>query len=79
MRRAARLRAIYAELRSALGGTASAGDLVRLANVILRTYNVEWDDLDDFGRPVDSRAFFALPVDEAMRDGGWPSNLFADA
>lgn len=71
MRNPAKLRAIYAELRRAAGTDVSAGDLVRLAHLILRTYNAETDSVDDYGRPADSRAFCSLPVDEAMMDGGW--------
>jgi hypothetical protein len=71
MRRSNRLRAIYFELRHAAGTEVSAGDLLRLAHFILKSYGVDKDELADFGKPRDSRAFYALPVDEAMRDGGW--------
>jgi hypothetical protein len=71
MRDPEKIRAIYAELRKAVGGEASPGVLLRLAYIILSTYNSDLDHFDEFGRPVESRTFFALPVDEAMRDGGW--------
>lgn len=71
MRGPARLRAIYLELRAATRGQVPAGDLLRLAHLILRSYTADRDGLSDFGRPSDSRAFFALPLDIAMRDGGW--------
>jgi hypothetical protein len=72
MQNPARLRAIYAELRRATGNEVAAADLLRLAHMLLKRYRLDIDDeLDDYGRPVDSRAFFALPVDEAMEDGGW--------
>ena len=72
MHNPARLKAIYAELRHAAGKEVPAADLLRLAQMLLRTYRPEFEeDLDDYDRPIDSRAFFALPVDEAMQDGGW--------
>jgi hypothetical protein len=71
MQKPARLRAIFSELRRAAGPEAPAGDLIRLAHLILRAYSTDIDELDGFGRPVDNRAFFALPLDFALRDGGW--------
>jgi len=67
----AKIRAIYSELRAALGTDAPAGLLLRLAHLILQAYDPEADSLDRFGRPRDSKTFFGLPVDEAMSDGGW--------
>lgn len=72
MHNPAKLRAIYAELRRAAGKDAVAADLLRLAHLLLKAYTLGDDiDVDEYGRPVDSRAFFALPIDEAMEDGGW--------
>lgn len=71
MRNASMIRIIYAELRRAIGIEATAGDLLRLAHLIVKSYARELDDLDVFGRPRDSKTFFSLPVDEAMKDGGW--------
>lgn len=71
MRNPAKLRAIYLELRNATGGEMPSGDLLRLAHHILRAYALEEDDSDPLGFPVSSRAFLTLPVDSAMRDGGW--------
>ena len=79
MQNPARLKAIYAELRRAAGKDASAADLLRLAHMLLKAYRLgAGDDVDDYGRPIDSRAFFALPVDEAMEDGGWRILNFED-
>jgi hypothetical protein len=71
MRKPALVRTIYAELRSSLGNEASAGDLLRLAHLIVRAHTEQIDELADFGRPGDGRSFATLPVDDAMRDGGW--------
>ncbi|HEX4159096.1 MAG TPA: hypothetical protein VHY79_11520 [Rhizomicrobium sp.] len=72
MRNPARLRAIYFELRKATGSDVPAGDLLRLAHVILKSYVDDEDVRDDSLRePGPDRAFAALPVDEAMKDGGW--------
>jgi hypothetical protein len=68
---ATKVRAIYAELRASVGVEASAGDLLRLAHFIVKSYAPDLDDSDVYGRPRDSRSFFALPVDVAMEDGGW--------
>ena len=73
MQNPARLRAIYAELRRAAGKEIAAADLLRLAHFLLKQYRLDAArvEVDEYGRPVDSRAFFALPVDVAMADGGW--------
>jgi hypothetical protein len=68
---AAKIRAIYAELRSAIGDIAPAGELLRLAYAIAKSFAPNLDELGLFGRPREGSAFFALPVDEAMDDGGW--------
>jgi len=72
MRRTATLRVIYSELRSIPGIEAPAGDLLRLAQLILDSHDPVSDEgLDVYGRPRESRTFFSLPIDEAMKDGGW--------
>jgi hypothetical protein len=71
MRKPVQIRTIFAELRRAAGPSVASGDLVRLAHLILRAYNTPVDDEEQFGRAVESRAFISLPVDEAMKDGGW--------
>jgi hypothetical protein len=71
VRQPARLRTIYGELRRALGADAPAGDLLRLAHVILRAYNEEGVEPDGFEEAAESRAFLLQPVDKAMSDGGW--------
>jgi hypothetical protein len=68
---AAKIRAIYAELRRAIGDAATAGELLRLAHAILKSFAPDLDELGPFGRPREGRAFFAIPLDEAMGDGGW--------
>jgi hypothetical protein len=67
----AKLLAVFGELRRAAGADVPAGTLLRLAAYIVRASNAEPNEIDGFGRPSDSRAFAALPVDEAIRDGGW--------
>ena len=71
MKKPALIRAIFAELRFSLGPETPAGDIVRLAHLILRAHTEERDELSEFGRPGDSRSLGSLAVDEAMSDGGW--------
>lgn len=71
MQKPALFRAIYAELRLTLGKDVPSSELLTLATVILRSYAIERDGAAEDGRIGTSRPFFSLPVDEAMRDGGW--------
>lgn len=71
MRRSTQLKLIFEELRRAAGPDAAAGDLLRLAHLVLRAYTFEPTHDDDFGHERDTRSFVSLPVDEAMQDGGW--------
>jgi hypothetical protein len=71
MQRPALFRAIYTELRSTLGKDVPAADLMKLAATLIRGYAVETDGVEEDGRIGTSRQFGSLPVDEAMRDGGW--------
>jgi hypothetical protein len=76
MRKSDQLREVYKEIRSVVGATVPAIDVARLAHLILRSYHEDEDEIDEYGHPTDSRAFLYLPVDEAMRDGGWKVLLF---
>ncbi|TGT56613.1 hypothetical protein EN813_042405 [Mesorhizobium sp. M00.F.Ca.ET.170.01.1.1] len=76
MRKSDKLREVYKEIRRVVGTTVPAVDIVRLAHLILRSYQEDDADVDEYGRPADSRAFPYLPVDEAMSDGGWKVLLF---
>lgn len=67
----AKLLAVLEELRRAAGPEVPAGILLRLAAHIVRAGTVEPDELEGFGRQGPSRLFSALPLDEAMQDGGW--------
>jgi len=74
MRRPALLRAIFQELRFSLGPTASAGEVLKLAHLVLKAYVAdsttgEWDPGYEHNRG--SKPFASLPVDLAMSDGGW--------
>jgi hypothetical protein len=71
MQRPVLFRAIYAELRSTLGREVPAADLLKLAFEVMRAYAIDQDGLPEDGRIGFSRLFASLPVDEAMRDGGW--------
>lgn len=71
MRKHTRLREIYAELRRCVGSEVAAGDLVRLALHILNAYSGDDKGEERLDFPSENRAFFSLPVDVAMRDGGW--------
>jgi len=67
----AKLRTIYYELRRALGSQVAAGELLRLACIILKFSKKDFDPSDDFGQTRQGRTLLALPLDEAMSDGGW--------
>jgi hypothetical protein len=71
MQKPALFRAIYAELRLTLGKEVPSAELLKLAIVILRSYSIERDGAPEDGRIGTSRSFVSLPVDEAMKDGGW--------
>jgi hypothetical protein len=71
MRKPALIRALYAELRQMLGDEVSSSDVLKIANKFLQAYTDPLDETSDYGVPTDSRSFHSLPVDEAMRDGGW--------
>lgn len=71
MPKSSQLRLIFEELRRAAGPDAAAGDLIRLAHLIQRAYVFEPSAEEDFGRDADNRQFASLPLDVAMRDGGW--------
>lgn len=71
MNKSALLRRVYAELRDTIGPAASSGDVLRLAEIIVRAYTDETSTLVKVTDAVESRAFFRLAVDNAMRDGGW--------
>ena len=71
MRKSVKIREIYRELRYATAGTASAIDLIRLAHLILKSYNFEDDSSFKFQDQVKLREISFLPLDEALSDGGW--------
>jgi hypothetical protein len=71
MRKPDLIRAIYSELRRNLGPDVPAGDALRLAHFIVRSYTEERDSLADFGEAKVGRSLLYAPVDEAMNDGGW--------
>ncbi len=76
MRKPALIRAVYAELRAVLGDTHSASDVLRMATLMVSAYKDPFDELAEFGISQESQPFYALPVDEAMRDGGWRILMF---
>lgn len=66
------VKAIYAELRAGSAGTeASAIDLLRLAQHIVRAYTDPDSLLERDAPERDWHGFVHSPVDVAMRDGGW--------
>lgn len=70
MRRPKLIKAIYAELRRALPDL-PAGDVLKLANRLLRAYTSDPDLMKLFGREVETRSVDRLPLDVALKDGGW--------
>lgn len=69
MRNSTRLLLIYVELRRALGGTMPASEALDMAKRLLTLANRR-ETIDRCGR-IDERAFGSIPLDHAMRDGGW--------
>jgi hypothetical protein len=71
MRKAQLLKEIFAELRAGLGPEVAASDVIKIAHVILRSYSEEIDNHAQiyFGRSHHN--FSSMPVDLAMKDGGW--------
>ena len=79
MNRPAQIRAIFAELRSALGESYSDRELLKLAHSIILAYAAAGKVDDDVVEAIKSgRSFFATPLDEAMEDGGWRVLDFED-
>ncbi len=69
MRKPDQIRRIFAELRQTLGSEIPAADLLKLAFHLFRAYSEdEFEKLEESG-PTPS--LMTMPVDVAMRDGGW--------
>jgi hypothetical protein len=71
MQKPSLFRAIYSELRNSLGPEAPGAELLRLAHLILRAYTADTGKIDENDWAYKGRSLVSLPVDEAMRDGGW--------
>src|SRR4051794_343568 len=70
MNRSQQIRQIYAELRTAVGNQATAGELLDCATSIAEAYRE--DDATGLGRGSAGRSpFWAEPLDSAFEDGGW--------
>lgn len=66
------VKAIYAELRAGSAGTeASAIDLLKLAQHIVRAYTDPVSILEPEAPEKEWHGFLHSAVDVAMRDGGW--------
>lgn len=71
-RKSDQIRVIFRELRKAAGPEVPAADLIKLAHVIFRTYKREPEHREDrYGSPRFRPTIENMPVDVAMRDGGW--------
>jgi len=70
MQKPALIRAIYSEIRRGLPEL-PAGEALDMAHRLFRAYVLDPDQMKGFGQEVDGRSIGRLPVDEAMRDGGW--------
>jgi hypothetical protein len=71
-RKSDKIRVIFRELRKAAGPDVPASDLIKLAHVIFRAYNQEPEERDGrFGTPRFRATIENMPVDTAMKDGGW--------
>lgn len=71
MRKSDQLVAIYEELKHAVGNSVPSGDLIRLANLILKSYSFEEPEEYGLDEASESRGLHSLAVDAAMEDGGW--------
>jgi hypothetical protein len=69
MQKPAQIRAIFSELRRSLGPEIPSGDLLRIANLILRSYADILAPKDEFGEPIEDRSLDTLAVDVAIADG----------
>lgn len=67
----AKLLAALEELRRCVGPDVPVGQLLRLTAYISKVATTDQDELQGFGRPGEARALIALPLDDAMSDGGW--------
>ena len=70
MNRAQQVRAVYAELRHALGPAVPARMLLRCAAEIVAQHHALSAPVTD-PAPRPSRSFVSVPLDLAFRDGGW--------
>jgi hypothetical protein len=71
LRKSEKLRSIFIEVRRALGREAPASEVLRISNAILESYAEYRTELTATEEERQYRGFFALAVDEAIRDGGW--------
>jgi len=70
VKKSALVKAIYAEIRRSQPAI-PAGEALDAAYRLLQLFRADPDLMRRFGREVDARSISDLPVDEAMRDGGW--------
>lgn len=70
MRDAAKVIAIYRELRQALGGEAPSSEVLACAASLVELFSIE-DGIPKFDDAVERLPFDMLPVDAALADGGW--------
>jgi hypothetical protein len=68
--RSIKVRAVFAELRRALGGEIPAGELLKLAAALVDVSHPQ--PRKDHYHGVGTRASFdQMPLDKAFADGGW--------
>lgn len=70
MRRSEKVTAIYRELRQAVGGRATAGEVLACAASLVDLF-LDEDEGPDFDLHTGRQPFDMLPVDVALADGGW--------
>lgn len=69
VRNSAKLVHVYAELRGAIGDAMPAGEILAMAERLL-DLATRREIIDRCGR-IDDTSFGCVPIDSAMRDGGW--------
>jgi len=70
MLQSAKVKAIYRELRQAVGMKATASEVLACAASLVELFSLE-DDMPAYDLRMGRQPFDMVPVDVALADGGW--------
>lgn len=70
MRQSEKVRAVYVELRGAVGPRASAAEVLAIAASLVELFSVD-EGMPSYDLREGRQPFDMLPVDRVMADGGW--------